>query len=100
MNFLRIHHAVNIRGANLATMSRDEVEDAPVEVFVGCNFTDLRRETAYQLFELYYPEEYRVWEKSTCDGLNFDTDRFLDSPAISVEEVKLDDQQVALIVGD
>jgi hypothetical protein len=98
-NFLKIHHAVNVRGGNLATLSRDEVEDSSVEVFVGSNFTDLRRETAYQLFELYYPEEYRVWEKSTCDGLIFDTDRFLDSPAISIEEVKLDDQQVALIVG-
>lgn len=97
-HFLKIHYAVNIRGANLATLTRADVEDTGLDIFLGSNFTDLRRATAYQLFELYYPEEYRVWEKSTCDGLHFDTDRFLDSPALWVEEVKLGDQ-VALLVA-
>ena len=97
-NFLRIHHVVNIRGADLATLTREDVEDACLEIFLGPNFTDLRRDAAFQLFELYYPEEYRIWEKSICDGLHFDTDRFLDSPAFSVEEVKLGDE-VALLIA-
>jgi hypothetical protein len=97
-NFLKIHYAVNICGADLATLSRDQVEDHCLQIFLGASFTDLRKEAAYELFELYYPEEYRAWEKTTCDGLIFDTDRFLDSPAFSVEEVKLGDQ-VALLVA-
>ena len=98
VNFLRIHHAVNICGADLAGLTRESVEDQCLDVYLGSNFTDLRRETAYELFELYYPEEYRIWEKSICDGLYFDPDRFLDSPAFSVEEVDLGDQ-VALLVA-
>jgi len=65
---------------------------------LGSNFTDLRQEAAYQLFELFYPDEYKAWEKTTCDGLIFDTDRFLDSPVFSVEEVKLGNE-VALLVA-
>ena len=97
-NFLQIYYALNIRGDALQTLSAESVQDACVQVFVGTSFLDLRREAAYELFELYYPEEYRVWEKSRCDGLIFDTDRFLDSPVFSVEEVTLGDE-VALLVA-
>ncbi len=100
VNFLRIHHAVNIRGADLAGLSGQGIEDQCLQVFLGSNFTDLRREVAYELFELYYPEEYRIWEKSTCDGLLFDTDRFLDSPVFSVEEVNLGDEVALLVASD
>ena len=58
----------------------------------------MRKEAAYELFETFYPDEYRVWEKSTCDGLIFDTDHFLDSPGFSVDEVKLGETK-ALIVA-
>jgi hypothetical protein len=57
----------------------------------------LRRQAAHELFELYYPEEYAVWEKSVCDGLIFDIDRFLGSPSFSVEEAVGDEK--ALIVA-
>jgi hypothetical protein len=97
-NFLRVHYAVNTCGADLATLTRREVEDNSLDIFLGSNFTDLRREAAYQLFELFYPDEYRAWEKTTCDGLIFDTDRFLDSPAFCAEEIDLGDQ-VALLVA-
>ena len=97
-NFLRIHHALEIGVGDLAGLSREAVEDESLEVFLGSNFTDLRREVAYELFELYYPEAYRAWEQSACDGLIFDTNRFLDSPGLWVEEVRLGDQ-VALLVA-
>ncbi|HRY49092.1 MAG TPA: hypothetical protein P5186_13675 [Candidatus Paceibacterota bacterium] len=98
VNFLRIHYVLNVYGTDLATLTSEEVEDACIDVFIGTNFCDLRREAAYQLFELYYPEEYRIWEKSHCDGLIFDTDRFLDSPMWSVEEITMGDTK-ALIVA-
>jgi hypothetical protein len=98
-NYLRVHHAVNIRGARLDTLTRETVEDLPLDIFVGTNFSDVRRAAAYELFELYYPEEYRVWEKSLCDGLTFDPDHFLASPVFRVEEVDLGEQVAVLVAS-
>lgn len=98
LDFLQIHYAVNICGAALPTLSAEAVQDNGLQVFYGTSFTDVRREAAYELFELYYPEAYHVWEKSLCDGLIFDVDRFLGSPSWWVEEVKLGDA-VALLVA-
>ena len=96
-NFLRIHWLVNIHGAALAGLSSEAVEDQNLHLFLGTSFIDLRREAAYELFELYYPEAYQAWEKSHCDGLNFDTDDFLDSPGFGVEEVTLPGQKALLV---
>ena len=97
-NFLRIHYAVSCCGEDLADLTRDEIEDLPLQVWEGTSFLDLRKEAAFELFELYYPEEYRIWEQSHCDGLIFDPDQFLDPPGFSVEEVTLGDRK-ALIVA-
>ena len=97
-SFLKIHHALNVCASRLCALKAGQVEDLDVQIFVGSNFCDLRREVAYELFELYYPEAYAVWEKCSCDGLVFDTDRFLYSPSLSVDEVTIGDV-VALIVA-
>lgn len=96
-NFLKIHYAVNIHGENLAELDADEVEDQNLHLFIGTSIIDLRRDAAYELFELYYPEEYRVWEKSLCDGLIFDTDLFLDSPGFFVEKLAMNEQKALII---
>lgn len=96
-NFLRVHYAVNILGADLSGLDAGQVEDQFLHLFLGTNFLDLRREAAFELFELYHPEEFRVWDQSTCDGLIFDTDRFLDSPVFFVEKVALGDQKALLV---
>ena len=96
-NFLRIHHAVNCCGYDLQTLVAGTVEDQSLHIFEGTNFLDLRREAAYELFELYYPEAYTAWERSCCDGLIFDTDRFLDSPGFSVEEVRIGGRLALLV---
>lgn len=98
-NYLRIHHAVNIRGARLDTLTREAVEDLPLDIFIGTNISDVRRAAAFELFELYYPEEYRVWEQSLCDGLTFDPDDFLASPIFRVEEVDLGEQVAVLVAS-
>jgi hypothetical protein len=90
LNYLRIRYVTSVYGNDLSTLTREQVEDACIDVFIGTNFCDLRREAAYQLFELYYPDEYQIWEKSQCDGLIFDSDRFLDSPCWSVEETTME----------
>jgi len=97
-SFLRIHYAMVVHGCAVADITLNQLDDEALQIFVGSNFTDLRREAAYELFELCYPEAYAVWEKSTCDGLIFDTDRFLDSPSWSVLEVEMGDRK-ALIVA-
>jgi hypothetical protein len=97
-NYLLIHYAVNMCGDSLEGLSEEKVQDHCVQIFTGTNFTDVRREAAFELFELYYPEEFKTWERSLCDGLIFDQDRFLDSPCFCVEEVRMGDE-VALLVA-
>ena len=96
-SYLRIYHALSLYGDQVAALTTDQIDDDSPHIFTGPNFTNLRRDAAYDLFELYYPEAYAVWEKSCCDGLIFDTDRFLDSPSFAVEEVDMGDLK-ALIV--
>lgn len=96
-NLLRVHYAVNITGADLSGLEAGEVEDHSLHLFLGTNFMELRQEAAYELFELYHPDDFRVWDESTCDGLIFDVDRFLDSPSFFVEEVALGDRKALLV---
>lgn len=96
-NFLAVYFAVAVRGANLADLTADGVQDEAPQCYLGANFTDVRREAAYELFELYYPELYRAWESTPCDGLIFDTDRFLDSPSWTVDEVRIGDRVAVLV---
>lgn len=98
-NFLKIHFAVNIQGCDLCSLTAEAVEDEPLHIFSGGCFTDVRKDAAYELFELFYPEAYQAWEDSKCDGLIFDEDRFLDSPVFSVDEVKLGGKAVLLVVS-
>jgi hypothetical protein len=99
-NFLRVYYAVQTLGYDLDGLTGEQVEDQPLHIFEGNSFLDLRKQAAFELFELYYPDEYRVWEKSLCDGLIFDEARFLDSPAWSVEEVHLGDTKALLVASN
>jgi hypothetical protein len=99
-NFLRVYHTVCTLGYDLDGLTGEQVEDQPLTIFEGTSFMDLRRQAAFELFELYYPDEYRVWEQSHCDGLIFDEDRFLNSPCWSVEEVQLGDTKALLVASN
>ena len=96
-NFLQIYFALSHGGISVERLDADRIADESLHIFIGKWFHELRFEAAYELFELYYPEAYRVYDESTCDGLVFDTDRFLDSPSFSVDEVKLGDRAVLLV---
>ena len=69
-----------------------------MNLFSGACFTDVRKDAAYELFELFYPEAYQAWKSSTCDGLIFDEDRFIDSPGFSVDEVRFGGKAVLLVL--
>lgn len=94
---LAIYYALRVRGLDLAQLTRDAVESENVHVFLGTSFCSLRADAAYELFELYYPEIYVAWGKTPCDGLIFDTDVFLDSPGLSIEEVTLGEEKALLV---
>lgn len=96
---LRLCHAQSC-GGKLEEITARTVGDYCVHVFIGTNFCDLRREAAYELFELYYPECYAAWDKSRCDGFIFDTDRFLDSPSMSVQEIRFGEQAALLVSAE
>jgi hypothetical protein len=66
-------------------------------MFCGQSFITIRQEAAYELLELYYPEEYRIVTESRCDGILFDVNRFLDSPSFATEEVRLGDERALLV---
>lgn len=97
LNFVRIHYAVNSQGTFLNQLTGEQVEDLNINVYLGNSFLDLRKEAAYELFELYYQEAFSAWEKSMCDGLIFDQDIFLDSPSWSVEEIEMNDVKVLVV---
>jgi len=99
-NYLAVYFAVNIQGGNLDELKAEGVQDRAPSCFLGGNFTEVRREAAYELFETYYPELYRAWESTPCDGLIFDTDRFLDSPAWTVVKVKFGSRVAVLVAPD
>ena len=98
-NFLKVYYAIRIFGANLSTLTANELEDYNLHLFLGDCFFDLRKEAAYELFEMYWPEAYKMWESCQCDGLIFETDVFLDSPSWSVEEITFGDQKALIIVS-
>lgn len=93
----RIAHALGRCGQPLPDLAATEVEDSGAHVFVGRSVFDVRKTAAYELFELYYPELYRAWESTPCDGLIFDTDLFLDSPSWSVEEFQTPEAVVLVV---
>jgi hypothetical protein len=97
-SYARIAHALGRGGQPLPDLSASEIEELGVHVFVGQNFLDVRRTAAYELFELYYPDLYRAWESTPCDGLRFDTDQFLDSPAWCLDEFQTS-EGVVLVIG-
>ncbi len=96
--FVRLHVLCHLHGHSLRSLQADDVHDLDAHVFSGHSFIDLRRQAAYELFELCYPEEYAVWEKSLCDGLIFDEDRFLDSPVWCTEEVTCGDTKFFVVM--
>ena len=96
-NYLRIYCAQEFTGKDICSLLVSDVEDQITHISIGTSFIDLRKEAAFELFELYYPEAYAAWEKCNCDGLIFDEDRFLDSPSFSTEELTFGDQKVLLV---
>ena len=94
---LRLHHLVNLQGQSLDAVTAENIQDTNVHVFRGDCFIDVRKEAAYELFELYWPDLYAIWEKTPMDGLRFDTDHFLDSPSWLTEEIDLGTTRVLMV---
>lgn len=98
LTFAKITHRIACHGYPLEGIEARDIDDCPASYFIDdASFIDLRRTAAYELFELYYPEEFRIWDSSTCDGLIFDADRFLDSPAFSTAEYRIGEDRILVV---
>lgn len=84
-------------GYSICDLSSSDIEDENLHIFSGSSFVELTKEAAFELFELYFPEEYKVWEKSTCPGLNFDYERFLNGPEFSTSEYTWSNEKFLII---
>jgi len=67
------------RGSDLEEITGQAIEDSCLYVFGPGYFVDLYKEAAYELFEAYWPEAYKMWEQNSIPGLHFDTEDFIES---------------------
>lgn len=95
---IRLHLLVHVQGAELGNVTAADLEDLPLNTYRGSSFIEVRREAAFELFQLYWPDLYALWEKTPMDGLRFDVDAFLDSPAWVTEELQLGADCVLLVL--
>ena len=84
-NYLKITYLLE-QGEHLNKISKELIEDLPIHIYTGDSFTELIKQAAFELFELYFEEEYRVWEGTQCPGLTFNHERFLSGPEFSTSE--------------
>lgn len=85
-------------GYRISEITEDLLDERSVHVFKADTFMSARKNAAYELFELYWPEAYKTWEAgSHPDGLHFDVEAFLDSPQCSVTEVELGPRCIVLV---
>lgn len=65
------------QGESLEEIGRQSIDDSFLYVFGPGAFIDLEREAAYELFETFWPDTYKIWEGSSVPGLSFDTEDFI-----------------------
>ena len=66
------------RGEALTGIGRDAIDDSFLYAFgPDSSFISLEREAAYELFETFWPDTYRLWEGNSVPGLRFDPEDFL-----------------------
>lgn len=75
------------RGDALETISREIIDEACLYVFGPGWFFELQKEAALELFELLWPDAYKLWEEHAIPGLQFDSESFLEH--FSTLELKL-----------
>jgi hypothetical protein len=97
--FARIYYACEYEVEKLSNLTKAYIEDMNLHIFIGKFMFELRQEAAFELFELYYPEAFKGWDASRCDGLIFDIDKFLGSPSLQVEEINNIGELKVLIVN-
>ena len=96
-NFLRIYYAMTARGCAVSDLTLGQLDNEAVHIFIGSDWAELKQEAAYELFELYYPEACAVWKKGTCNGLFFDPEQFLESPAWIDHVIYLGHRKVLIV---
>lgn len=66
-------------GLELKDITREATDDSCLYIFGPGFFSDLKKEAAWELFEQFHPEAYKLVESWTIPGLDFDEEQFLNS---------------------
>jgi len=95
-SYVRIAWMID-QGECITGLEPETIEDELLFIHSGDSFLDVCKDAAFELFEAYWPDEYRAWEKSNVPGLEFDWERFLDGPEFSTGEYQLGDQKYIVV---
>jgi hypothetical protein len=95
-NYAKIYSAIN-SGWSLRSLTGDIINDLQIYIFIGDSFRELTNDAAWQLFELVNHELCNLVATHPVDGLEFNCKRFLNSPSISSEEIKLGEFMVLIV---
>lgn len=67
----------SMHGHELEEITRDAIDDECLYVYGPNYYSDLEKEAAWDLFENFYPEAYKLAEGYSVPGLTFDEEQFL-----------------------
>lgn len=95
---LRIQFACTVLGEDLRELTVDALDDQQPSIFFGRNRWDVRKEAAYELFETFWPQQYKAWEQDSLGILRFDWEDFIDSPMWVTLEVSLGEREALLVL--
>jgi hypothetical protein len=90
--------AVHENGGSILDLDEDAVADLAgnYQIFTGATFCDLYDEALHQIFEDYYPEEYKLTVEGHCPFIQIDRDA-LDGPEFATIELNLGEQKILAV---
>lgn len=98
---MSVYIALHENGGSIETLDADRVDElaSRYHVYAGATFCDLYEEALYDLFELYYPQEYKLATEGLCPFLQIDQD-VLRGPEFSTVELDFGDRKVLAVKFD
>lgn len=82
-------------GSKITNISREDFDYCGI--YCGQFWHEIEREAAWDLFETYYPHLQHAMESTPCDGVIFDPDRFINSPAWNKTRIEIGASKFLLV---
>ena len=97
--FVRIAHMLSM-GMALEGLTAESIQDECLYLFSDSSFYEARKEAAFELFEMFWPDAYKMWDESSVPGLDFDWERFLSGPEFSTSEYSLGETRYVVVTSN